>query len=112
MHAERTKRGTENADEMRVQFSRSVRASFADLAASVHFSNDFDPDILKVVESWANAKEIKVREAFVAFPAIAGEVFRHVHATGDEKAKDAWDAIRNQMPENGFTLSMASLRAK
>jgi hypothetical protein len=113
MHVDRAKQkaGAGNG-VMRVQFSAPVKAAFADLAASVHFSNDFDPDIRSVLRQWAEQKALNIRDILLAFPAIAEEVFGHIRATGDERASEAWTEIRNQMAENGFTLLMTHSREK
>jgi hypothetical protein len=111
MHADRTKR-TDTSAEMRMSFSGPVKAAFADLAAAVHFSKDFDPDIKNVLHEWAGEKTLKVHDIISALPAIAEETFKHIHATGDERAAEAWHEIRSQIAEHGFTLSPTSVRAK
>lgn len=113
MHVERAKQSSgKSGPELRIKFSPNVRAAFGDLAASVHFSMHFDPDIRLVVQSWASENDLRVSDVIVAYPAIAWEAMRHIEATGDEHARAALNLIRHRMPENGFILSEISRPAK
>jgi hypothetical protein len=101
-----------DAGEIDVHFSPRVTQAFRDLAAAVHFSEHFDGDIKKIVEDWAAGKPKSIHGVLVALPSIAGETFKHIAATGDERAQEAWDEIGSQMLENGFTLTKARVREK
>ena len=98
--------------DVEIHFSSQVRGAFADLAAAVHFSEHFDPGIRGVLQRLADGKAHNVREVLTAFPVIAEETFSHLHATNDERAREAWREICNQMPEHGFTLAQKHKRAK
>ena len=87
-----------------VRFSPRVKAALADLEAAVHFSKHFDGDVYAMVQGWARGKSPTVRDVIVEFPLIARETFRHIHATGDKRAEEAWDDLSSQLFEAGFTL--------
>ena len=95
----------------RIDFSPEVRSAFRDLAAAVHFS-DFDPLILQTVQEWAGTRKPSVEDVVTSLPVIASETFRHIHATGDEKAREAWSAIGGELLEHGFTMQKNRLRGK
>ena len=101
-----------DASEIDVHFSPRVTQAFRDLAAAVHFSEHFDGDIRSIVQDWAQEKPKTVDGVLIALPTIAGETFRHIAATGDERAHEAWEEISSQMNENGFTLTKARIRGK
>jgi hypothetical protein len=101
-----------DASEIDVHFSPRVTQAFRDLAAAVHFSEHFDGDIRRIVQDWAQGKPKTVHGVLIALPSIAGETFRHIAATGDERAQEAWDEIGSQMNEKGFTLTKARVRGK
>jgi hypothetical protein len=98
--------------DVEIHFSPRVRDALADLAAAVHFSEHFDPGMRGVLQHWADGKTQSLRDVLTAFPIIAEETFSHIHATNDERARDAWREICNQMPEHGFTLAQKHKRAK
>ncbi len=113
MHADRTRKAKPpSGGEMQISFSAPVMAAIGDLAAAVHFSEHFDSDIRKVLQDWAGKKTLNANSFLVAFPAVAEETFKHIQATGDTRASDAWDGLRIQMAENGFTLSANAVRAR
>jgi hypothetical protein len=91
-------------DSILVRLSPEVRNAFGDLAAAIHFSEHFDADMRDEVKDWAVGKPRSIRSVLVAFPCIAEETSRHIRATGDKRAEDAWRAIGRQMLEKGFTL--------
>jgi hypothetical protein len=95
-----------------VHFSPEVQRAFGDLAAAVHFSEHFDPDTLKTVQEWASGKSRSVHDIMTALPLVAEETFKHVHATGDAKAAEAWGQIGSELLEKGFTLSKERRRGK
>lgn len=100
------------ARDIDVHFSPKVTQAFRDLAAAVHFSEHFDGDIRRIVQDWAAGKPKSVHDVLIALPSIAGETFRHIAATGDERAQEAWDEISAQMNEKGFTLTKGRIRGK
>jgi len=95
-----------------VQFSPKVTEAFQDLAAAVHFSDHFDGDILKIVQDLATGKPKSVHGILISLPSIAAETFRHIAATGDKRAREAWDEVSAQMSEQGFTLTKIRAREK
>jgi ABC-type uncharacterized transport system ATPase subunit len=89
-----------------VSFSPQLTQAFADLAAAVHFSQDFDRDIFGIVKDWGQGKTKSLRNVLIALPSIADETVKHIHATGDERAKEAWKEIQLEMAEErGFSLN-------
>lgn len=94
-----------DADSIKVHFSPKVKSAFADLDAAVHFSEHFSSEIRPILHGWATGKSPSVGEVLVTLPLIAEETFRHVRATGDQRAEDAWRELCNQMPEKGFTTT-------
>jgi hypothetical protein len=101
-----------NPREIKVRFSPEVRSAFADLAAAVHFSEHFDADMRSILQEWAEGKAPTAHSFLTALPLVAEETFRHIHATNDLKAKDAWDEIASQLPEHGFTFAQKRIRSK
>jgi hypothetical protein len=95
-----------------VHLSPEVRGAFADLAAAVHFSEHFDADTLLTVQELAADKKLSVFDVLTAFPLIAEETFKHIHATGDKRAAEAWNEIGSELLQRGFTLAKFRLRAK
>jgi hypothetical protein len=89
-----------------------MQAALKDLAASVHFSEHFDPDVQVSLTRLAEGKAKSLHDFLIAIPQIAEETFRHIHATQDERATDAWSAISSQMNENGFSLASIRHSAK
>jgi hypothetical protein len=87
-----------------IHFSSEVRSAFADLAAAMHFSEHFDGDMLSIVQEWAADKTPSVLDVLTAFPLIAEQTFKHIHATGDQRAEKAWREIGSELLERGFTL--------
>jgi hypothetical protein len=113
MHTERTaKTAKSNRADVQVRFSPRVRSAFADLAAAVHFTDNFDPDIRTVLAEWGSSDTLSASDVLIAFPAIAQEVFSHIQAAGDQRANEAWEDLRNQIAENGFTFSMRPARGR
>lgn len=100
-------RSVHNVDprSVAVHFSPAVRNAFANLEAAVHFSEHVDGDIRSILHDWASDKPRSVHDVLSALPVIAEETFRHIRATGDQRAEEAWREICNQMPEKGFILS-------
>ncbi len=89
-----------------VSFSPQLTQAFADLAAAVHFSQHFDRDIFGIVNDWGQGKTKSLRNVLIALPSIADETLKHIHATGDERAKEAWKQIQLEMAEEkGFSLN-------
>jgi hypothetical protein len=95
-----------------IHFPPEVQRAFADLAATVHSSEQFDSDVLKTVQEWASGKAPSVYDIMTAFPLVAEETFKHVHATGDQRAADAWGQIGSELLEKGFTLDKQRRREK
>ena len=85
--------------------SAEAQHAFGDLAAAVHFSDHFDGLILSVVDDLAGGKALSVEDFVTALPVIVEETFRHIHATGDDKAAKAWRAIAEGFSEHGLTLT-------
>jgi hypothetical protein len=113
MHDRHASRETElNPREIKVRFSPAVVSAFSDLAAAVHFSEHFDADMRNILQEWAAGKVPSAHSVLTAFPLIAGETFRHIHATNDAKAKEAWDEICGQLSEQGFTFAQKRIRSK
>jgi hypothetical protein len=88
-----------------LHFSPEMKRALGDLAAAVHHSEHVDPDVRKVLQHWAAGQKQTIHDVLIAFPLIAEETFRHIRATGDQRAEDAWREICNQMPERGFILT-------
>jgi hypothetical protein len=95
-----------------MRFSPAVVSAFSDLAAAVHFSEHFDADMRSILQEWAEGKAPSAHSVLTALPLIAGETFRHIHATNDKKAEEAWAEICGQMSEQGFTFAQKRTRAK
>jgi len=80
--------------------------AFADLAAAVHFSEHFDRDIFDVLKGWGDGKKQSLHGVLIALPSIADETLKHIHATGDERAREAWEEIQRKIAEEkGFSLT-------
>jgi hypothetical protein len=94
-----------------VQLSPRVRNAFANLAAAVHFSDTFDPGMLQTVSDLAVGKAMSVDDLIGSLPPIAEHTFNHIHATGDERARKAWQEIGHALLEEGFTLVKSRGRA-
>lgn len=88
-----------------VHFPAGVRNAFRDLAAAVHFSDQFDQGTLQTVEDLAAGKALSVEDVIGSLPLLAEHTFKHVHVAGDERAKGAWHAIGDALLEEGFTLT-------
>jgi hypothetical protein len=101
-----------DAKGIEIHFSPKMIQAFRDLAAAVHFSGDFDGSMLRTVQDLAEGKPTSLHGVLVSLPAIAGETFRHIAATSDERAREAWDDISAQMGERGFTLSLTKVRER
>jgi hypothetical protein len=101
-----------DARGIEIQFSPQMHSAFQDLAAAVHFSEHFDGDMLSVLQDWAAGKRKSVHDILIALPLIAQETFKHIQATGDDRAREAWDEICSQMSEKGFTLTQDRQREK
>jgi hypothetical protein len=95
-----------------IHFPPEVQRAFADLAAAVQSSPQFDPETLKTVQEWGSGKPSSVYDILTAFPLVAEETFKHIHATGDERAADAWGQIGSDLLEKGFTLDKQRRREK
>lgn len=101
-----------DARGIEVHFSERVRSAFADLAAAAHFSEHFDGDMLDSVREWGAGRPVSVHEALTSLPLIAEETAKHVRATGDKRAEDAWQEVGLAMSEKGFSLTQARKRGK
>jgi hypothetical protein len=113
MVARHTQKAAElDARGIEVHFSPEVRNAFADLAAAVHFSKHFDGDILGIVQDWATGKRQSVYNVLKALPSVAEETSKHIRATGDKRAEEAWSEIGLKMSERGFTLTALRQRGK
>jgi len=99
-----TRKAQMDPRSVNIQFAPEVQRAFGDLAAAVHFSEHFDGEMLKTVQEWAAGKAASVHDVVTALPVIAQETFKHVHATGDQKAADAWATIGSELLERGFML--------
>ena len=87
-------------ESMRVDFSPEVRSAFRDMAAALHFSDKVSPEMLSIMQEWADSAKPGVQSVLVAFPALAQAVF----ASGNRKAKDAWKELGRAMLDHGFSL--------
>ena len=94
-----------DARRIEIRFSPKVQQAYRDLAAAVHFSGHFDPDTYEVLRRWSGDETLALHDVLIAFPLVAAETFLHIQATGDERAKEAWENVCSYMPENGFTLA-------
>ena len=90
---------------VKVHLSEEARRAFGDLSAAVHFSDHFHPQMLLIVDDFAKGTNFSVEDVITSLPSIAEEVFRHIHATGDERAREAWHSISEALAEHGFTLA-------
>lgn len=97
-----------DARNINVRFSQRVKSALADLDAAVHFSEHFDGDAYAILRDWAKGKAPSVHDVMVALPLIASETFRHIQATGDRRAEEAWDQLCSDMLEHGFALTQRS----
>lgn len=106
-------RATElNPIEIEIHFSPRLMQAFKDLSAAVHFSEHFSPEIRMNLEDWVTKGPRSLHSALTGLPSIAEETIKHIAATGDQRAQEAWDNVDIQMREkNGFTLT-AKVRAK
>jgi hypothetical protein len=97
-----------------VHFSEGVRKAFRSLAAAVHFSEHFDPDMRDILDEWASGERTTVYNVLIAFPAIAGEAAKHIAATHDERAQHALTELSSMMaePAHSFTLTLDRKVAK
>jgi hypothetical protein len=93
-----------------VHFPQGVRSAFSDLAASVHFSDHFDRETLPMLNNWAAGKPVTLEEFVLGMHEVAGELLKHVKATGDERARAAWEEIGGQLIEHGFTIAKRRVR--
>ena len=93
-----------------IDFALDVRQAFGDLAAAVHFSEHFDPDMLLVLQEWAHAARPAVHDVISTLPAVAEQTFRHIAATQDKRALDAWHELQSALLEGGF--SIANIRSR
>jgi len=90
---------------VKVRFSPDMKQALSDLAAAVHFSDHFDPEMGEILENWgATGKGSNLHGFLGVLPHIAAETFRHIHATGDKRAEEAWSQISALMMENGYIL--------
>jgi len=96
---------------VRVHLSDRTRNAFADLEAAVHFSDCFDVGIRMLVKDFATGTDASVEDVIVSLPSIAEETFAHIAAVGDERARAAWRALCEALPEQGFTLTRERVRA-
>jgi hypothetical protein len=92
---------------IKVNFSPEVRAAFRTLAAAVHFSQTFDPDMRNLLDEWASDKPQSLYNILIGYPAIAHELAKHFAATKDKNAQDALLDLSSEMVEHGFTLTRA-----
>lgn len=106
-----TRKATEmDPKAIEVHLSLEVRRAFGDLAAAVHFSERFSGNMLRTLQDLAEGKALSVDDLVGSFPLLAEETFRHIHATGDERAAKAWHEIGSELLENGFTLAKCRVR--
>ena len=93
-----------NAREVELRLSEPVRGALADLKAAVHFSKHFDPDVLVALTRISEGKSPSAHDFIISLPTIAEETFRHIQATGDERAREAWSQLGDHMLNQGFQL--------
>jgi hypothetical protein len=99
--------------EMTVHFSVEVRESFRNLADAVKSSPHFDSGTRKTLQEWAAGKTPSVGALAVALPGIAEEAVAHVNATGDQRADEVWDKLKEQLQGRDvkpFTLTRRIVR--
>jgi len=77
------------ADEVTIQFSTEVRQSLRDLEAAVHFSDHFDPDVRHTLRDLADGTRVTIRDLVGSLPLIIAETINHIHATNDQRARQA-----------------------
>ena len=91
--------------DLRVHFPEALRKSFGDLAAAVQFSEHFDQGhILSIIQDWSSGRTTTVQGFAMALPEIAEETLKHIQATDDERAAQAWEDIKLEIGERSFTL--------
>jgi hypothetical protein len=76
-----------------VQFSPEVVRGFTRLEAAVHKSKHFSPEILENLQAYTEGKPLTVHNAITAIAFVTKETMRHVHETGDTRAKEALDDL-------------------
>ncbi len=101
-----------DAKAIQVHFSPRLTQAFRDLAAAVHFSEHFDNGTLRTVQDFAEGKSTSLHGVMISLPVLATETFKHIEATGDDRAREAWEDISAQMSEKGFTLTRIRTREK
>ena len=94
-----------DANAIKVHFSPAVTSAFGDLEEAVRTSGHFDRDLLRTVQELAAGADKSAHAVLISLPAIAAETMKHVRATGDAKAEQAWNDIAAQMNEQGFSLT-------
>jgi hypothetical protein len=113
MTAKHTRKATElDPRGVSIHLSEGVRNAFADLAAAVHFSEHFNGGWVETVKDLAAGKTLSADDFVGSFPMIAEQTFKHIHATGDERAAKAWREIGSELLERGFTLTKDRARGK
>jgi hypothetical protein len=95
-----------DAREIEVHFSPELAEAFKDLAAAVHFSEHFDPEIRMNLQDLVKNGGGSLRSVLTSLPTFAEETFKHIAATGDERAREAWSNLATQIWERDrFTLT-------
>lgn len=97
-----------DAREISISFSPKVQKAFGSLAASVRHSEHFGQEMYDMLEDWSQGKKATVYDVLVTLPLIAQDMAKHVKATNDRNAEEAWGDICIQMFENGFNLTSSS----
>lgn len=101
-HRDRTK--ALDPRNIEVRFSPEVRHTLGDLAAAVRPSRHFKADMFGILRQWAEGEPPSVHHVLVSFSLLAEETFKHIRATGDRRAEEAWSDFASAMSERGFTL--------
>lgn len=102
-------------DDLLIQFSPEMMRGFARLEAMVNKSDHVKPEILLTLQELAGGWHLILKEALFWVSKIVQETSEHIHATGDERAKEAlsnlmrtmWD-IEKEPGYTPFTLAKCS----
>ena len=100
-HLERQKPKSKEMDAMNVsvRFSPEVVRKFARLEAFVHGSQHFDSGLLINLQSLASGKPPTLDLIIPEIAQLASETMRHVQATGDTRAADAFADLTSSLFE-------------
>jgi hypothetical protein len=105
-----------NPDDLLIEFSPEMMRGFARLEAMVNKSEQFSPETLLTLQEMAGGRHFIAKEAFFWVSRIVQEASEHIHATRDERAKEALSNLMTTMwdveKEPGYTPFVLSKRTR